>query len=223
MRIGKSAMLLGIAALVLALAAGAAAAIADVKPYAVGIAGGYETKRLLSVGDTVPETSHGWKRFRMVGIPDGLGAHRSREGTTTVYMNHELTSSTVSEPVVGEPLNRGAFVSKLILDRDGKVLSGERAYDWVFQENEFVGPAAAADNDTRALSRFCSGSLAGPEEGSTASSTSRTRRRARRRARSTARAARRSRSWTTSSTRSRSSATSPSRTRSSSPRVAGAR
>ena len=31
-------------------------------------------------------------------------------------MNHELTVSTLSEPVVGDPLNRGAFVSKLTLD-----------------------------------------------------------------------------------------------------------
>ena len=43
----------------------------------------------------------------MVGIPDGLGAHGNRDGTTTVFMNHELGVATLSEPVIGDPLNRG--------------------------------------------------------------------------------------------------------------------
>ncbi|MFN2470200.1 MAG: hypothetical protein ABR583_04280 [Gaiellaceae bacterium] len=62
------------AALALVVATAAGAAVAPIKKYAVGIAGGYETKRLLSVGDTVPETSNPAKAFKMVGIPDGLGA-----------------------------------------------------------------------------------------------------------------------------------------------------
>src|SRR5919106_120875 len=148
-----------------ATAAVAVAAIAPIKRYAVGIDGGYVTTRLLSVGDTVPETSDPTKEFQMIGIPDGLGAHSNGDGTKTVFMNHELTSSTSSEPVVGDPLNRGAFVSKLVLDADGGVLSGERAYDRVYNENTFVGPAAQADNATRAFSRFCSGSLVGPPQG----------------------------------------------------------
>ncbi|MFN2470201.1 MAG: hypothetical protein ABR583_04285 [Gaiellaceae bacterium] len=80
-------------------------------------------------------------------------------------MNHELAGATLSEPVVGEPLNRGAFVSKLVLGSTGAFLSGERAYDTVYNENVLVGPAAAVGNTTRAFSRFCSGSLAGPDEG----------------------------------------------------------
>jgi len=156
---------------VASLAAVAVAAIEPIKRYAVGIAGGYQTTRLLSVGDTVPETSQPAKQFKMVGIPDGLGAHANPDGTKTVFMNHELvgstlsTGGTLSEPIIGDPLNRGAFVSKLTLDGRGNVLSGERAYDWVYNENTFVGPAAAVGNSTRAFSRFCSGSLAGPEEG----------------------------------------------------------
>lgn len=157
-------VLAALAVATLVAAAGTTAAIQDVKEYTVGLAG-YETTRLLSVGDTVPETSSPAKQFKMVGIPDGLGAHPNPDGTTTVYMNHELTSSTLSEPVVGDPLNRGAFVSKLILDASGKVLSGERAYDTVYDESTVVGPAAAVGNATRAFSRFCSGSLAGPEHG----------------------------------------------------------
>ena len=48
-----------------------------VQPYAVGIAEGYETEPLLSVGDTVPEASDPSKSYQMVGIPDGLGAHKA--------------------------------------------------------------------------------------------------------------------------------------------------
>ena len=43
-----------------------------VQPYAVGIAEGYETEPLFSVGDTVPEASDPSKSYQMVGIPDGL-------------------------------------------------------------------------------------------------------------------------------------------------------
>jgi Bacterial protein of unknown function (DUF839) len=154
----------------------AGAAIDDtVKPYAIGLAG-YETKRLLSAGDTVPETSNPNLQYQMVGIPDGLGAHENPNGTRTIFMNHELspfvfpqppagqTPSPSSEPLVGRPLTRGALVSKLIVDENGNVLSGDRAYDFMFNENVPHGPAPDESNTTRAFSRFCSGDLAGPEQ-----------------------------------------------------------
>lgn len=125
----------------------------------------YEVQALLSVGDSVPETSEPWKQYQMIGIPDGLGAHRSKHGTVTLYMNHELGNAVLSEPTVGGPLNRGAFVSKYKLNRDGSVMSGERAYDTVFVRDVLVGPAAEVGNSTPGFGRFCSGSLAGPAEG----------------------------------------------------------
>ncbi len=159
--------LIGIAAVTALIAAGTAVGgIAIIKPYAVGIDGDYYTKRLLSAGDTIPETSNPAKSYQMVGIPDGLGAHKGPNGTRIVYMNHELgTTTTLSEPVIGDPLNKGAFVSKLVLDKKGKVLSAERAYDTVFINDTLVGPAAANDNATPGFARFCSGFLAGPDVG----------------------------------------------------------
>ena len=56
-------------------------------------------------------------------------------------------------------------MSKLVLDEDGTVLSGERAYDTVYNENTLVGPAAEVGNSTRGFARFCSGFLAGSEQG----------------------------------------------------------
>jgi hypothetical protein len=80
-------------------------------------------------------------------------------------MNHELNSNTLSEPIVGGPKNRGAIVSQWILDSDGDPIAGRRAYDRVFNEDMFVGPAPDATNTTRALARFCSGFLAGRANG----------------------------------------------------------
>jgi len=158
--------LIGIAAVAALVAASAAVAgIAIIKPYAVGIDGGYYTQRLLSVGDTVPESSDPTKQYQMIGIPDGLGAHKGRNGRTTVFMNHELVHNVTSEPVLGEPLNRGPIVSKLTLGKKGKVLSGERAYDNVYLDDTLVGPAPTVANTTPSFSRFCSGSVAGPELG----------------------------------------------------------
>ena len=57
----------------LVVAAPKAAVDPTVKKYAVGT-NGYETTRIISVGDTVPETSDSSKQFQMVGIQDGLGA-----------------------------------------------------------------------------------------------------------------------------------------------------
>jgi Bacterial protein of unknown function (DUF839) len=127
----------------------------------------YEVIPLLSVGDRVPDTSDPARQYQMVGIPDGLGAHRNRNGTVIVYMNHELGNTVLSEPNVGAPLNRGAIVSKYILARDGSVISGERAYDTTYVRDVLIGPAAEVGNSTPGYGRFCSGALAGPKEGLT--------------------------------------------------------
>jgi hypothetical protein len=134
-----------------------------VKPYTVPVGSEYEIRPLLSAGDTVPETGNPGKEYRMVGIPDGLGASL-QGGAATLHMNHELTQATTSEPEVGRPANRGALVSKYSLDKRGAV-SGERAYDTVFQENTAVGPAATTANATPGFARFCSGNFAGRDYG----------------------------------------------------------
>lgn len=157
-----------IAAAAVAVLAGAGVgvgALTTTPTYAGGIAERYETRALMSVGDRVPVTGDPTSEYQMVGIPDGLGAHANGDGTSTVYINHELGSAAISEPLVGKPLNRGAIVGKLRIDRHGKVLSGARAYDVVYQDGSLVGPAATVGNATRAFSRFCSGSLAGTAEG----------------------------------------------------------
>jgi hypothetical protein len=149
-------------ALAAAMPAGAATTI---DPYAEAVGPEYDITPLFSVDDRVPETSNPGQQYRMVGIPDGLGAHANSDGTRTLYMNHEFTQSTVSQPVVGGPMYRGTYVSKWILDADGDPISGERAFDTVWKENTFFGPAAEVGNTTPGFARFCSGYLAGPKNG----------------------------------------------------------
>jgi hypothetical protein len=80
----------------------------------------------------VPLTGDSSKRYQMIGIPDGLGAQPLKHGNVDLFMNHELVNTAVSKPVVGGPLNRGAFESRYTLDGDAKVLSGTRAYDTAY-------------------------------------------------------------------------------------------
>lgn len=156
---------LGAAALVVA---GTTVAGSGAPEYAASRDGAYETKALLSVGDVVRETSNRRQRFQMVGIPDGLGATKQGDDTI-VWMNHEFPSSVKTQPVIGGPLYKGSFVSKWVLRSNGKVESGERAFDTVYVGDTLVGPAAedVAGNTTRPFSRFCSGSLGTSADGFT--------------------------------------------------------
>src|SRR5439155_2935876 len=153
----------GVAAALVALSAQAQEApgfVTSVQPYAKSISADYIVVPLLSVGDRVPHTSDSTKQFQMIGVPDGLGAYKSGGGNSVLYMNHELAGANLSEPVIGEPLHRGAFVSKFTLNAAGEVLSGERAYDVIIDPSGNSLPPARVDNSTPTFSRFCSGTLA---------------------------------------------------------------
>ena len=85
-------------------AEGAAAAVAaetitgpssSQSPYVVPSQEGVVTKSILTVGDSVGG-------YRMVGIPDGLGAAKDKRGNFTLFMNHEL-SNTRGIPAASVP------------------------------------------------------------------------------------------------------------------------
>ena len=143
----------------------AVAAITPSKPYAVGIAEGYQTKPLLTVGDTVPETSDPSKQYQMVGIPDGLGAHKGKGQTTVLYMNHELGFNMPSRTTIGEPRDRGAVVSKYILDRDGTPDQRRTGLRRGVPREHVRRPRSDRGEHDALLRRFCSASLAGKAEG----------------------------------------------------------
>ncbi len=160
----KRRTIVALVVLAAAVVTAVASATTSVKPYVVAVGSEYEVDALFSVGDTVPMLG-GSGTYRMVGIPDGLGAHANPNGTSTLFMNHELGFTALSEPYVGGTKNRGAFVSKWILDADGDPTAGKRAYDKVYVGDTLVGDAATTANSTPAFARFCSGSLAGTEHG----------------------------------------------------------
>jgi hypothetical protein len=154
----------GLAAIVLALPANAKQPpgfVTSVKPYAASISPEYVVLPILSAGDRVAHTSDPSKQFQMIGIPDGLGAHKAPGGGAVIFMNHELAGTAISQPVIGGPLYRGAFVSRFVLNADAEVVSGEPAYDVIVDTALGVErPPAQVGNATPAFVRFCSGTLA---------------------------------------------------------------
>jgi Alkaline phosphatase PhoX len=111
-------------------------------PYVVRSQPGVVTTSILTTGDSVGD-------YRMVGIPDGLGAFDNGDGTFTVLMNHELGAAAGVTRAHG---SKGAFVSKWTIRRDDlSVVSGE---DLIENVHLVSGEPA--------LGRLCSADLPAP-------------------------------------------------------------
>lgn len=109
-------------------------------PYLLPIAPGVTNTSLLTVGDAAGNG------YRMVGIPDGLGAFDNGNGTITVLMNHELRSD---RGIVRAHGATGAFVSKWIIDKKTlKVLEG----------SDLIKRLVLTNGDS-AIARLCSADL----------------------------------------------------------------
>ncbi|MEA5442609.1 ExeM/NucH family extracellular endonuclease [Cyanobium gracile] len=113
---------------------------------------------LFTVGDDV-------NGYRMVGIPDGMGAFDNGDGTFTLLMNHELANTRGIARAHGQP---GAFVSRWVIDKSSlEVLSIEdflrNGTSVYLSDND---PAAGLAHSaylaaaTTILSRLCSADLA---------------------------------------------------------------
>ena len=116
-------------------------------PYIVRSQPGVVTKSIITVGDAAPNG------YRMVGIPDGLGAYDNGDGTFTVLMNHELRAL---QGIVRAHGSKGAFVSKWTIRKDDlSVVRGEDLIQRLFlwQDGTYV-------EGTSALDRLCSADLA---------------------------------------------------------------
>ncbi|MGE5775693.1 MAG: hypothetical protein ACM33V_05700 [Chloroflexota bacterium] len=122
-------------------------------PYLVPSQHGVSFKAILTVGDSVNSKPDGTP-YRMVGLPDGLGAFDNKNGTFTLLMNHELNGSVGITRAHGAP---GAFISKWIIrKKDLKVVSGEDLIKDVMVWNASTGQYEPA---TVTFSRFCSADL----------------------------------------------------------------
>jgi len=162
----KTLMLAAVAVLATVTAAAAAPGAetgpsSSQSPYVLRSQPGIVTRSILTVGDSVNLKPDGTP-YRMVGIPDGLGAFDNGDGTFTVLMNHELPNTAGIARAHGA---RGAFVSRwTIRASDLAVLDGEdqiqtlhtwdaHTGDWVVSNTDEVGSPAR-------LNRLCSADLA---------------------------------------------------------------
>jgi hypothetical protein len=144
-----AATALSVAGVAAAAPGGATGPSSSDAPYLVRHVPGVTLTSVLTAGDSVGG-------YRMVGIPDGLGAYDNGDGTFTVLMNHEIPST---DGVVRAHGGKGAFVSKWVIDKDTlQVRSGadliRQVYLW--SDGQYVQTPGVAFN------RFCSATLAEP-------------------------------------------------------------
>ena len=110
---------------------------------------GVHTVAILTVGDAVDG-------YRMVGIPDGLGAFRSGHGQFTLLVNHEITAARPG--ITRAHGSNGAFVSRWIIDRDTlEVIKGEDLTPSA--DHVFVWNGTTHVRQTTQWQRLCSGDL----------------------------------------------------------------
>src|SRR5687767_4092503 len=109
-------------------------------PYILRSQPGVVTKSIFTVGDSANFKADGVTPYRMVGIPDGLGAFDNGDGTFTLLMNHELGATAGVARAHG---GAGAFVSKWTMcGGSGEVKRGEdliqQVYLWNTTTNAYV-------------------------------------------------------------------------------------
>lgn len=139
-----------------------------VKPYVLPVADGVSITSLLTVGDKPAANG-----YRMVGIPDGLGAYDLGNGELGILMNHELRET---QGIPRDHGYKGAFVSQLTIDRaTGAVTEADdfiksvQYWQYAAGGGQFGAAPVAPNYPTPAgpghsfeLRRFCSGALTDP-------------------------------------------------------------
>jgi hypothetical protein len=116
-------------------------------------------RAIFTTGDSANSKPDGTP-YRMVGLPDGLGAFDNGDGTFTLLSNHEIPSATAGiERAHGA---KGAFVSRWTIRKaDLAVLKGE---DLIQQMAVWNSTTSAYDAPAKGIAngRFCSADLAAP-------------------------------------------------------------
>ncbi len=123
-------------------------------PYCAPTFPGASYTSLFTVGDQVGT-------YRMVGIPDGMGAYDNGDGTFTILLNHELGNTNGIARAHG---NAGAFVSKWIVNKATlTVISGADLIQEVYLWNGSTYTNHNSGNPmSTGFNRFCSADL--PEQ-----------------------------------------------------------
>jgi hypothetical protein len=133
-------------------------------PYIVRGQPGVVVKAIFTVGDSVNLKPDGVTPYRMVGIPDGLGAFDNGDGTFTVLMNHEIPNTLGTPRAHG---NIGAFVSEWIINKSDlgvvsiKDFIGDTSSIFLSNNDPSTGTLHSAflPGNTTILARLCSADL----------------------------------------------------------------
>src|SRR5687767_315994 len=124
-------------------------------PYILRSQPGVVTKSIFTVGDSANFKADGVTPYRMVGLPDGLGAFDNGDGTFTLLANHELGATS---GIARRHGGTGAFVSSWIIRKsDLGVLHGEDVADTVMLWSSATASYTQGSNVS--FARFCSGDL----------------------------------------------------------------
>jgi hypothetical protein len=116
---------------------------------------------ILTTGDSPNLKPDGVTPYRMVGLPDGLGAFDNGDDTFTLLSNHEAPTTTSG--IVRAHGGTGAFVSKWTIRKaDLAVMHGEDLMKTVNLWNSAATPPAYQASTTASFGRFCSADL--PED-----------------------------------------------------------
>lgn len=160
----------GITALALVLAAGSALAqiqgpSSSQTPYVLPAtgpnapaAGDVQTVSILTVGDSIGG-------YRMVGLPDGMGAFGNGDGTMTVLMTHEIGATQGGVRAHGQT---GAFVSRWNINANASNLLVNSGRDHntssadAFEYDTATGAWSNAPSSAQRWNRFCSADLPAP-------------------------------------------------------------
>src|SRR4030095_9225385 len=121
-------------------------------PYITPVGTGVQTTSIL----TTPDIIGGYK---MIGIPDGLGAFDNGNGTFTLLMNHELGNTSGAVRAHG---STGAFVSKWIINKSNlSVISGSDLIQNIklWNGSAYTTFNAANPSTLARLNRLCSADL----------------------------------------------------------------
>lgn len=127
----------------------------SINPYLLANEPNVSFVSIATVGDTLDTKDNGTP-YRMVGIPDGLGAFDNGDGTFTLLMNHELGAGV---GIVRDHGAKGAFVSQWVIDK--ATLEVVSVHDAI--QNLYLFDDATQQfvlTTTTAINRLCSADLA---------------------------------------------------------------
>jgi len=124
-----------------------------VPPYVLSSNSKVTVQSLLTTGDA------GIGGYNMAGIPDALSLWQVSQKSAVLLMNHEFGSTVGLTRAHGQ---KGSFVSRWVLNSDGKIVSGGDLIKSVKYWNGNAWAASPTGTDSPAFNRFCSGSLALP-------------------------------------------------------------